>query len=92
MLPITEDFIQRVETLIKTQQQPFRASQMLQYEWRPGNSVVADDSNIDVPKDEKNLLVPDPVNQQNVVQDPKPFSILSNYEDRKNDDYEAQHF
>ena len=92
MLPITEDFIQRVENLIKTQQQPFRESWMLQYEWRPGNAVVADDANIDVPKDDKNLLVPDPVNQQHVVQDPNPFAILSNYEDSKNDNYEAQQF
>ena len=31
VIPITDDVIQRVETLQKTQQQPFRASQMLQY-------------------------------------------------------------
>ena len=53
MIPITDEVIQQVETLRKTQQQHFRASQMLQYEWRSGHAVAADDANIDVAKDEK---------------------------------------
>ena len=58
VLPITDYVIQRVKTLGKPQQQPFRASRILQYKWRPGHAVAADDENLDVPEDEKNLLVP----------------------------------
>ena len=36
--------------------------------------------------------MPDPVEQQHIVQDPNPFSILSNDEDRENEDKEAQQF
>ena len=53
VLPITDNVIQQVETLGKTQQQPFRASQMLQYEWIPGPTIAAYDANINVPEDEK---------------------------------------
>ena len=53
MLPITDSIIRRVETIRKMQQQPFRASRMLQYEWRPGHAIAADDANIDIPEDEK---------------------------------------
>ena len=59
--PITVDFIQRFETLGKTQQQPFRASQMLQYEWRSGHAIAAKDANFDVTEDNKDLLVLEPV-------------------------------
>ena len=34
--------------------------------------------------------MPDPVEQQYIVQDPNPFSILANDEDSKNDDDRAQ--
>ena len=65
---------------------------MLQYEWRPVHdiAIAADDANIDVPEDDKNLLVPDPVEQKNIVQYPKPFAILSNDEESENDNGEAQ--
>ena len=36
--------------------------------------------------------MPDPVEQQHIVQDPNPFSILSNDEDSENEDEEAQQF
>ena len=62
VLPINEDVIEPVETLGKTKQEAFRASWMLQYEWRPGHDVAANDANFDVPEDDKNLFVPDPVN------------------------------
>ena len=66
---------------------------MIQYDWRLGHAVAADDANIDVPEDNKNLLVPNLVEQQHIVQDPNPFSILvSNDEDIENDDDEAQQF
>ena len=48
---------------------------MLQYEWKPGHDVAADDANLGVPNDDKNLLLTDPVKQQHIVQDPNPFSI-----------------
>ena len=85
MLTITDDVIKQVETLGKTQQQPFRASQMLQYKWIPGHVLSVDDANINVPDNEKTLLVPNPVEQQKITQDPNPISILANDEDIKNE-------
>ena len=61
VLIITDDIIQRVETIGKIQQQTFRASRMLHYEWRPVHAIAADDANTDVPEDDKNILVIDPV-------------------------------
>ena len=46
-LPITDEVIQRVEELGIQQRQPFRASKMLQYEWKPGLIVDDDDDDID---------------------------------------------
>ena len=63
---------------------------MLQYKWILGHDVVSDDANLDIPEDDKNLLVPDPVEQQHTVQDPNLLSILANNEDSKNDDDETQ--
>ena len=34
--------------------------------------------------------MPDPVEQQHIVQYPNPFAILANDEDSKNEDHEAQ--
>ena len=87
--PITYDVIQRGETLRQTQQQPFRSSQMLQYKWRPGHDVSVDDANLDVPNNKGKILVPNPVKQQQIVQDPIPFTILANDEYSKKDN-EAQ--
>ena len=94
-ITISRDFgkdigIQRVENLGKMHQQPFRASQMLKYEWRPGHAIAANDSNLDAPEDDKNILVPDPVEQQHIVQDTNPFTILANDEERENDDDEEK--
>ena len=50
VLPITDDVIQRVEALGKTQQQPFKAPRMLQYEWIPEHAIAADDAILDVPE------------------------------------------
>ena len=63
---------------------------MLKYKWIPRHAVAADDVNLDVPEVDKNLLVPDPVKQQQIVQDLNPFSILPNHEDIENDDNEEQ--
>ena len=61
VIPVTDNVIQRAETIGKTQQQPFRASWIIQYEWRQLHAIASDDANLDVPKDDKNMLVPDPV-------------------------------
>ena len=45
-LPITNEVIERVEALGQDQQQPFRVSKMLKYEWRPGTALDNDDENI----------------------------------------------
>ena len=86
VLPITDDVINRVEALGKAQNQP---SRMLQYKWRPGQAMDADDADFTVEEgDENNLLVPAPVEQQQHVQDPNPFVILA-YDDDNNDDEEV---
>ena len=46
-LPITQEVINRVEELGQNQGQPFRASRMLQYEWRPGRPIADDDAALD---------------------------------------------
>jgi len=87
VLLITDDVINRVEAFGKTQNQPFRASRMLQYEWRPGQAMDADDADFTVGEcDENNLLVPAPVVQQQHVQDPNPFAILADNDDDNNDE------
>lgn len=50
ILPITDDVINQVEALGKAQNQPFRASCMLQYEWRPGQAIDVDDTDSNVEK------------------------------------------
>ena len=63
---------------------------MLQYEYRPGHAILVDYANLEVPEDNKNLSVPDPLEQQHIVQDSKSFSILENDEEIENDDDKAQ--
>ena len=41
-LPITNKVIERVKAFGIDQQQPFRVSKMLQYEWRPGTVLEGD--------------------------------------------------
>ena len=50
---------------------------MLQYEWRPGRDVAPYDANLDVPENDENPLVPDPVEQQQISQNPNLFSNIS---------------
>ena len=86
VLPITDDVINRVEDLGKAQNQPFRASRMLKYEWRPGQAMDVDHNDFDVEEDTNyELLVPAPIEQH--MQDPNPFDILA-YDDDGNDDEE----
>ena len=45
-IPITDEVIERVEELGLQQQQPFRASRMLKYEWGPGIPIGDDDRDV----------------------------------------------
>ena len=84
ILPITDDVINRVEALGQAQSQPFRASRMLQYEWRPGQAMDVADADFNVEEGHNNLLVPAPIEQQ--VQDPNPFAILADNDDDNDDE------
>jgi hypothetical protein len=79
VLPISDDVIQRVEALGQTQRQPFRASRMLQYEWRPGQALGIDDAQLDDDAHNANpLIVPAPVEQQQPAPNHNPFAVLEN--------------
>lgn len=61
-LPITSAVIARVEELGQAQQQPFRASRMLQYEWRPGTPIANDDAFIIQHEGAPHpAIIPDPI-------------------------------
>ena len=45
-LPISTAVIERVEAFGREQNQPFRISKLLQYEWRPGTPIADDDTHI----------------------------------------------
>ena len=49
VLPLTHDVITRVEQFGRNQDQPYRESKMLQYEWTPGVPVHDDDLHVDRP-------------------------------------------
>ena len=61
-LPLTDDVIDRVEHLGRRQNQPYRASKMLQYEWRPGQAIDNDDVIIRL-EDDNDLFQPPPIRQ-----------------------------
>jgi len=88
ILPITDDVINRIESFGKAQSQPFRASHVLQYEWRPGQAMDVDNGDFNVEEGtNNNLLVPASIEQH--VQDPNPFAILA-YDDDGNDNEEVR--
>ena len=73
-LPLTVDVIERVESLGRDQDQPFRASKMLKYEWRPGNAVAEDDAFLNIEDAEGVLeIAPEPVWQELPAIGPNPF-------------------
>ena len=49
VLPLTQDVITRVEHFGLAQDQPYRESKMLQYEWSPGVPVHDDDLHVNLP-------------------------------------------
>ena len=76
-IPLTVEVIERVESLGKAQNQPFRASKMLKYEWRPGTTVADGDAYLtleDAGSSDDNI-VPDPIWQEHPAIGPNPFVI-----------------
>ena len=73
-LPITQEVINRVEELGTNQGQPFRASKMLQYKWRPGRPIAQDDVEIEE-EDTQQSIIPDPIVQHTIPPaGPNPFN------------------
>ena len=73
-LPITQEVINRVEELDTNQGQPFRASKMLQYEWRHGRPIAQDDVEIEE-EDTQQSIIPDPIVQHTISPaGPNPFN------------------
>ena len=66
-LPITEDVIRRVEQLGEEQNQPVRASRMLQYEWRPGIGIAQDDHEPEQQGEGNEGIIPEPIDQTREV-------------------------
>ena len=64
-LPISDEVIKRVEELGMKQNQPYRASRMLLYEWKPGLAI--DEEDVDpvttAPSTSYNLIIPSPIDQ-----------------------------
>ena len=75
VLPVTPEVIARVEMFGQNQKQPYRASKMLKYEWRPGRAVDDDDATIDVPAIANDTILPAPVYQPIPDAGPNPFAL-----------------
>ena len=76
-MPLTVEVIERVESFGLKQSQPYRASKMLKYEWRPGTTIGNEDVIIhleDVQGNDDNI-VPDPVLQEMQPAGPNPFVV-----------------
>ena len=76
-IPLTVEVIERVESLGKAQNQPFRASKILKYEWRPGITVAEDDAYLTL-EDASNGdsdIIPNPIWQEHPAIGPNPFVI-----------------
>ena len=79
ILPLTNDVINRVESLGQYQKQPFRESRMLQYEWRPGQPIGNNNAYVQhatINKD-VDIIFPHPITQQK--------GSLENLEDNNNE-------
>ena len=77
-LPITDEVIDRVEALGQAQNQPYRTSKMLQYEWRPGQAMAQDDAILPI-EDEAidNGIIPPPIPPQNDITDTPIAQIIN---------------
>ncbi|CAJ1959903.1 unnamed protein product [Cylindrotheca closterium] len=72
-MPITDDVIKRVEELGLEQQQPYRESKMLRYEWRPGQPITADDIVAPAEAAQDPLILPEPIVINLPNAEPNPF-------------------
>ncbi|CAJ1952620.1 unnamed protein product [Cylindrotheca closterium] len=72
-MPITDDVIKRVEELRLEQQQPYRESKMLKYEWRPGQPISADDIVAPAEAAQDPLILPEPIVINLPNAGPNPF-------------------
>ena len=76
VLPLTVAVIERVESLGQKQDQPFRASKMLKYEWRPGNAIGDDDVIVTLEDENRQIgIIPEPINQDMPAVGPNPFAL-----------------
>ena len=89
-LPITQEVIDRVEELGLNQGQPFRASKMLQYEWRPGRPIENDDLALDH-EVERPGIIPAPIQQVIPPAGPNPFNINNANAQGANENGDQQH-
>jgi len=76
VLPLTVAVIERVESLGQKQDQPFRASKMLKYEWRQGNAIGDDDVIVTLEDENRQIgIIPEPINQDMPAVGPNPFAL-----------------
>ncbi len=74
-LPLTKEVIERVEEFGLKQSQPYRASKMLKYEWRPGTTIGDDDIVIHIEDQNEVMIQPEPIEQELQPAGPNPFRI-----------------
>jgi len=60
-LPLTKEVIDRVEEFGLKQSQPYRASKMLKYEWRPGTTIGEEDIIIHIEDQNDEMVHPAPI-------------------------------
>ena len=73
---MTDDVIRRVEAFRQQQNQPFRVSKMLKYEWRLGVPIVDDDLALQVEDRHPVLITPPVIAQQLPDAGPNPLFVL----------------
>ena len=71
-LPLTEEVIDRVEEFGLKQSQPYRASKMLKYEWRPGTTIGEEDIIIHIEDQNDEMVHPAPIVQELQPAGPNP--------------------
>ena len=74
-LPLTEEVIDRVEEFGLKQSQPYRASKMLKYEWRPGTTIGEEDIIIHIEDQNDEMVHPAPIVQELQPAGPNPFHM-----------------
>ncbi|CAJ1944994.1 unnamed protein product [Cylindrotheca closterium] len=73
-LPVTDAVIARVETLGREQNQPYRHSKMLTYQWRPGRPI-GDEDVVVLPTPVDTTIIPAPIVQPLPNPGPNPFAV-----------------